>query len=158
MSNTGNPDIKTGTKEAMAALTAQRPDPAEDLDAFLDHGVMVAQTIGSPAWPQPVEAIRESVRIDYERSYHPTGFARQYAAIQGAYDRRPHLQKLTLPVAVIHGVQDPLVTVENGRETAENIPGAKLIEIDGMGHNMPPEIWDRIIDGIEEATKQVTPA
>ncbi len=94
------------------------------------------------------------MRGDYQRSFHPTGFPRQYAAILATYDRRPHLQKLTLPTAVIHGIQDPLVPVAGGRDTAENVPGAELIEIDGMGHNIPPELFDTIIDGIEVATKK----
>jgi len=154
MSNTGNPDLSAGTPEARAALTTPRPDPNEDREAFIASGVHTAQVIGSPAWPQPEALIRQNIETDLERSYHPTGFARQYAAILGTYDRRPHLKKLTVPATVIHGVDDPLVPIEGGRETAENIPGAELIEIEGMGHNIPPEIYDRIIDGIETATRR----
>lgn len=152
MSNTGNPEVPGGTKEAMAALTTPRPDPNEDREAFIASGVNTARVIGSPAWPQDEALIRKGIEIDLERSFHPTGFARQYAAILGTYDRRPYLQKLTMPATVIHGIQDPLVPIEGGRDTAANIPGAELIEIDGMGHNIPPEIYDRLIDGIETAT------
>ncbi|MGH1424315.1 MAG: alpha/beta fold hydrolase [Pseudooceanicola sp.] len=152
MSNTGNPDLPTGTPEAMAALTTPRPDPTTDRDAFLDHGVNTAEVIGSPAWPQPKDALRAHIESDLERSYHPTGFPRQYAAILATYDRRAALQKLTLPTVIIHGVQDPLVPVAGGRDTAANIPGSELVEIDGMGHNMPPEIFDQIIDAMEKAT------
>ncbi len=154
MSNSGNPDLPRGTDEAMAALTTPRPDPTTDREGYIASSVKLAQVIGSPAWPQPEELIRENIITDLDRSYHPTGFARQYAAILATYDRRPYLQELTIPVAVIHGVQDPLVPVEGGRDTAANTPGAELIEIDGMGHNIPPEIYDRLIDGIEVATRK----
>ncbi|MDF1853981.1 alpha/beta fold hydrolase [Pseudooceanicola sp.] len=155
MSNTGNPELPNGTPEALAALTTPRPDPTQDLEAFIAHGVNTAQVIGSPAWPQPVADIRAAILVDYERSFHPTGFPRQYAAILATYDRRPFLNKLTLPTVVIHGLQDPLVPIAGGRDTAANVPGSDLIEIDGMGHNMPPEIWPRIIDGIETAALKV---
>lgn len=154
MSNTGNPEIPGGTKEAMAALTAPRPDPNEDREAYMAAMVNTARVIGSPAWPQDEALIRKGIEIDLDRSFHPTGFARQYAAILATYDRRPHLQKLTMPATVIHGVQDPLVPIEGGRDTAANIPGAELIEIDGMGHNIPPELYERLADGIETATRR----
>ncbi|WP_375690491.1 alpha/beta fold hydrolase [Pseudooceanicola sp. LIPI14-2-Ac024] len=152
MSNTGNPAIPGGTPEARAALTTPRPDATTDREGFIASSVNTARAIGSPAWPQPEALIRENIERDLDRSYHPTGFARQYAAILATYDRRPALQKLTLPATVIHGIQDPLVPVEGGRDTAANVPGATLIEIEGMGHNIPPEIYDRLIDGIETAT------
>lgn len=154
MSNTGNPDLPGGTKEAMAVLTTPRPDPAEDREGFIASNLRTARVIGSPAWPQPEALLRQAIERDLERSYHPTGFARQYAAILGTYDRRPHLRKLTIPATVIHGIDDPLVPIAGGRDTAENIPGAELIEIEGMGHNMPPEIFDRLIDAIETATRR----
>ncbi|MWB77894.1 alpha/beta fold hydrolase [Pseudooceanicola sp. 216_PA32_1] len=152
MSNTANPDLPKATPEAMAALTTPRPDANADLDAFVAHGVASAKVIGSPAWPIPDDVLAANILSDYERSYHPTGFPRQYAAILATYDRRPFLQKLKLPCVAIHGVQDPLVPVEGGRDTAANIPGCELVEIDGMGHNLPPQIFDRIIDAMELAT------
>lgn len=155
MSNTGNPDLPAATPEAMAALTRPRPDATQDLEAFVAHGVASAKVIGSPAWPIADDVLADNIRSDFQRSYHPTGFPRQYAAILGTYDRRPFLQKLDLPCVVVHGVQDPLVPVEGGRDTAANIPGCELVEIDGMGHNMPPEIHDRIIDAMELAILKV---
>ncbi|OWU85270.1 alpha/beta hydrolase [Oceanicola sp. 22II-s10i] len=159
MSNTGNPDLPGGTPEAMAALTTPKPDPAKDFDGFVAASMNTARVIGSPSWPLPDDVIRANIVSDYERSFHPTGFSRQYGAILGTYDRRPHLQKLDVPTVVIHGVQDPLVPVAGGRDTAENTPGAELVEIDGMGHNIPPQIFDRVIDAIElAALKAPAPA
>lgn len=153
-STTGNHDMPKSTPEASAALTKPRPDALKDREAFLDSSLATAHVIGSPAYPVPEDVLRAGAAADLDRSYHPTGFARQYAAIITAPDRRAWLQKLTLPTVVIHGVEDPLVRVECGRDTAANIPGAELIEIAGMGHNMPPQLTDTIIDGIERAIKR----
>ncbi|KGM49059.1 alpha/beta fold hydrolase [Pseudooceanicola atlanticus] len=152
MSNTGNPDLPRATDEAMAALTAPRPDATVDREGFLASVIHTAKVIGSPAHPIAEEDIRAGAERDLDRSYHPTGFSRQYAAILATRDRREELKKLTIPMAVIHGVQDPLVPVHGGRDTAANCPTAELIEIDGMGHNIPPGIYDQVIDGIERAT------
>lgn len=152
MSNTGNVDLPRATDEAMAALTTPRPDANTDRAAYIDSGVATNKVIGSPAYPIPEDIVRKNVEADLDRSYHPTGFARQYAAILATRDRRAELKTLTMPVAVIHGIEDPLVRIEGGRDTAANCPTAELIEIDGMGHNIPPQIYDAVIDGIEKAT------
>ena len=151
MSTTGNPDLPRATDEAMAALTTPRPDATKDREAYIASGMATAKVIGSPAFPIPEDLIRAGVEADLDRSYHPTGFARQYAAILATRDRRAELKDLKMPVSVIHGVQDPLVRVEGGRDTAANCPVAELIEIDGMGHNIPPQIYEEVIDGIEKA-------
>jgi len=156
MSNTGNPDTMAANTEARAALTAPKPDAREDREGFIAASLHTARVIGSPAWPIPDDLLRANIESDLDRSYHPTGFARQYAAILAAPDRRPMLKTLSLPTVVIHGVQDPLVPVEGGRDTADNVPGAILVEIDGMGHNIPPQIFDRVIDAIEQVTKPAT--
>lgn len=152
MSTTGNPALPRATEEAMAVLTTPRPDAGKDREAYIASGIKTAKVIGSPAFPIADADLRAAVEADLERSYHPTGFARQYAAILANGDRRAKLKTITCPVAVVHGVQDPLVPVDGGRDTAAVIEGAVLVEIDGMGHNIPPQINDRVADGIEQAT------
>jgi pimeloyl-ACP methyl ester carboxylesterase len=70
------------------------------------------------------------------------------AAVTATGDRRAKLATITAPTLVIHGTDDPLVPVEGGRDTAANIKGAELIEIPGMGHDLPPALFDRIADAI----------
>ncbi|EAQ04790.1 probable hydrolase [Pseudooceanicola batsensis HTCC2597] len=152
MSNSGNPDLPKPTDAAMAALTRPRPDALKDRDAFINSRIETDHVIGSPAYPIPDEDLRAQAEADLDRSYHPTGFARQYAAILATRDRRAELRNLTMPVAVIHGTDDPLVPVTGGRDTAENCPTADLIEIPGMGHNFPHEVYEAVLDGIEKAT------
>tara|TARA_R110002124_G_scaffold149801_2_gene315994 strand:+ start:3197 stop:4087 length:891 start_codon:yes stop_codon:yes gene_type:complete len=155
MSNSGNPDLPTGTPEAAAVLTRPRPDAKVDREGYIQSRLDTDHAIGSPAYPVPDEQLRAAAEADLERSYHPTGFARQYAAVLATYDRRSELRKLTMPVVVIHGVDDPLVPIEGGRDTAANCPDARMIEIPGMGHDLPVEVHEEIIAGIDSATSQL---
>jgi pimeloyl-ACP methyl ester carboxylesterase len=147
MSTTGNRELPTGTPEAMAALTTRAPSPQEDLEGFLSHGVKTARIIGSPDHIDEA-SLRERMAADAERSYYPAGFMRQYAAVLASPDRRPKLKGVKVPTMVIHGEVDALVNVAGGRDTADNIPGAELKIIPGMGHDVPPVFWDEIIDAI----------
>ena len=72
------------------------------------------------------------------------------AAILAAPGRDRALKKVAVPAAVIHGVDDPLVRVEGGRATAAAIPGAELVEIPGMGHDLPRQLWPRIVEIIAQ--------
>ena len=89
--------------------------------------------------------------LDFRRSYYPVGFQRQYAGVVASPDRRPKLKTITAPSVVIHGDADPLVPLAGGRDTAENIPGAELIVVPGVGHEMPTAVLDVFVDGILSA-------
>jgi pimeloyl-ACP methyl ester carboxylesterase len=84
----------------------------------------------------------------YDRSFYPVGTGRQLAAILASGSRKEALKKVKIPTLVIHGDADPLAPVEGGKETAEVIPGAKLLIIDGMGHSIPVEVAPQIIEAI----------
>jgi pimeloyl-ACP methyl ester carboxylesterase len=86
----------------------------------------------------------------YDRSHNPRGILRQIHAITASGDRTPALRKLSLPVAVIHGTRDPLVRPSGGRATARAIPGARLRMIEGMGHDLPRELWGIFVDDISD--------
>ncbi len=94
--------------------------------------------------------MRERSKIDFHRSFHPVGALRQMAAIVADGDRREMLGKITAPTLVIHGLADPLVPVEAGKDTAASIRGAKLHLIPGMGHDLPLELVDEIVGKIAE--------
>jgi pimeloyl-ACP methyl ester carboxylesterase len=152
MSSTGNSSLPPATPEAMAVLMS-RPT-GNDLDALVEFGVKAARVIGSPAYPADEALLRARVRRDIERSVYPAGFARQMAAIYASGDRRARLATITAPTVVIHGTADPLVPVDGGRDTAANIRGAELVEIDGMGHDLPLPLVDRIADTIAAVAKR----
>ncbi|MFN3859289.1 MAG: alpha/beta fold hydrolase [Caulobacter sp.] len=147
MSTTGNRQLPPGTPEAMAALSTPAPSPHDDLEGFLAHGLKTARIIGSPDHIDEA-ALRERMAADVQRSYAPAGFLRQYAAVLASPDRRPKLKGVTAPTVVIHGEIDPLVPLAGGRDTAETVPGAELVVIPGMGHDVPTVFWDQIIDAI----------
>jgi pimeloyl-ACP methyl ester carboxylesterase len=111
-------------------------------------GIRVARAIGSPLYPTAEERLRTRIASDYHRSFYPQGAARQISAILDDGDRRKRLKKVRVPSLVIHGVDDPLVPVEGGRDTAAAIPGAKLLEVQGMGHDLPLELVEQIADAV----------
>jgi pimeloyl-ACP methyl ester carboxylesterase len=147
MSSTGNPDLPRATPEAMARLNTPAPDPRKDLEAFLDSAVEGAKVMG-PVYPIDEAQVRAQAKSDFERSYYPVGFQRQYAGIMASPDRRPKLATITAPTVVIHGEADPLVPVEGGRDTAANIRGAALKTYPGMGHEMPAALHEAIVADI----------
>ncbi len=146
-STTGNRRLPPPRKEAMEALLSKPPASAT-LEAVIPIGIKVSRAIGSPAYPTPEERLRERITRDFHRSFFPEGAARQLAAIVDDGDRRKRLRSVTAPTLVIHGVDDPLVPVEGGRDTARAIPGAKLHEIAGMGHDLPLELVEEIAGAI----------
>ena len=150
MSSTGNPNLPRAKPEAIARLNTPAPNPTENLEAFLDSSVEGAKVMGG-TYPVNEALVRAQALSDFHRSYYPVGFQRQYAGIMASPDRRPKLKTITAPTVVIHGDVDPLVPVEGGRDTADNIPGAELIIVPGVGHEMPAAVLDVFVDGILSA-------
>jgi pimeloyl-ACP methyl ester carboxylesterase len=148
MSAPGAQGTLMSTPEAMAVLNNPPPDPNADFQAFLDNAVKNALTIGSPGYPWPEGALRARAEAEYRRGFNPPGVARQRAAITADGDRTPELGRLTLPTVVLHGEADPLVQPIGGESTAAAVPGAELRMIPGMGHDVPPALYDIVIDAI----------
>jgi pimeloyl-ACP methyl ester carboxylesterase len=126
--------------------------PARDREGAIESTIGTFELIGSPGFPFDKDHVREMATQGYDRGYDPAGTGRQLAAILAAGDRSEELARITAPTVVIHGTRDRLVTPSGGRETARLIPGARLLTIDGMGHDLPRGAWDRIIDAIVENT------
>ncbi len=147
MSTTGNPRLPRSRPEALAALM-NRPPAAASMEEVIPFGIAISKAIGSPAYPGDEDRLRERIERDYKRSFHPTGPARQLAAILDDGDRRKRLRGVKVPTLVIHGADDPLVPVDGGKDTAAAIPGAQLKIIPGMGHDLPVELVDEVADAI----------
>ncbi|HEX3916894.1 MAG TPA: alpha/beta hydrolase [Caulobacteraceae bacterium] len=150
MSSTGNPNLPRATPEAMARLNTPAPDPNTDLEGYLASAVTGAKVM-SQKYPPDEAAVRAGSLADFKRCYYPVGFQRQYAGIMASPDRRPKLKTIAAPTVVIHGDADPLVPLAGGRDTAENIPGAELIIVEGVGHEMPAAVQDQFVAGILSA-------
>ncbi len=145
MSTTGDSSVGAPHPEALTALLKA---PAEDREAAIDQAVQSWRVIGSPGFPFDEDQVRADAGDAYDRAWHPVGTARQLVAIMSSGDRTPALQKLDCPTLVIHGEADVLVDPSGGRATAAAIPEATLMTIPGMGHDLPPAVYDEIADRI----------
>jgi len=145
MSMTGDHSVGRATPEAAAMLG--RP-PVASRDEAIANGLLSARVIGSPAYPTPEEEVLRRAAAKYDRSYRPLGTLRQYAAAAASPDRTAALAGVTAPTLVIHGDADPLIDVSGGRATAAAIPGAELVVIPGMGHDLPEPLWQQLIESV----------
>ena len=145
MSTTGNRDVPPATPEAMTALLTPSPS---DRAEFIDHIVKTFRIVGSPGFELDEASLRDRVGRAFDRSYDPSGVARQLVAVLADGDRRERLGSVRVPTLVIHGKNDPLVPVEGGIDTANAVPGARLVVIEGMGHDLPRGAWPQIVDAI----------
>ena len=151
-STTGNPKLPPARPESMKALIT-RPDSTEE-GVLVEHGMMLARTIGSPGYPAPEDRLRERTLASVRRSFYPEGPTRHLSAIVADGDRRAMLRDIAVPTLVLHGEDDPLVPCEGGRDTAASIPGAKLKTIPGWGHDLPLELVDELAGAIGEHARQ----
>jgi len=117
-------------------------------DAFIAHMERLFAAIGSPGLPRDLDDIRELAALSYDRDHDNQGPGRQLAAIIASGDRTAELRRIAAPTLVIHGSKDPLVALSGGRATARAIAGAKLMIVEGMGHDLPRAVWPRLIDAI----------
>jgi pimeloyl-ACP methyl ester carboxylesterase len=152
MSTTGDPSVGGPSEAALALLLAPA---ARDRDAAVQRVIDTYRVIGSPGFEFDESALRERAGLSFDRAYDPAGVARQLAAVLTTPDRTRALKGISVPTLVIHGSDDALVDVSGGRATAAAVPGAELLVVDGMGHDLPramwPEITDRITALIERA-------
>ncbi len=152
MSTTGDPRVGESSEAARAMLFGP---PSTDRDGAIENDVMAHRVTGSPAYPTDEDELREHAAQAFDRAFDPVGVARQLAAIFASGDRTPLLAGVTVPVLVVHGAQDPLIGVSGGRATAAAIPGAELVVIDGMGHDLPAGLWPEIVDRISMLVERV---
>jgi pimeloyl-ACP methyl ester carboxylesterase len=147
MSNTGA--ITNGQPALRLYPFFLRRRPA-GLDEYIAHFARLFTAIGSTGLPRDPDEIRELAGISYERDHDIAGPGRQLAAIIASGDRTRELRRITAPTLVVHGTADPLVSPSGGRATARAIKGAKLMTVEGMGHDMPRAIWPELIGAIVE--------
>ncbi|MCC2955632.1 alpha/beta fold hydrolase [Massilia sp. IC2-477] len=134
-----------GPARKLGKLLSSRPADPGNIDSIIEHGVGILRAIGSPSYPTPDKQLHKRVARSIRRSYCPGGMARQMMAIAASGDRCAQLSTITAPSLVIHGAADPLVPVACGEDTASRIPNARLEIIEGMGHDLPPQLVERIL-------------
>ncbi len=143
MSTTGDMTVGQPHPEALATLMVA---PATTRDEAIEQGVKGWRVIGSPGFPFDEDRIRQEAADAYDRGFHPAGTVRQLAAVITQPDRSAALGRLDVPTLVIHGEADILVDPSGGRATAAAIPGATLTLVPGMGHDLPVQRDEQLID------------
>lgn len=148
MSGSGRRRLSTTPR--LAALRTLLRKPAVSREAFIDGMVDLFRVIGSPGYPSDPERIRAQAAASYDRSFYPPGTARQLMAVLASGDRTRGLGRISAPTLVVHGSADPLIPPRAGRDVVEGVPGARYEEIEGMGHDLPAELWPRLAQLISE--------
>jgi proline iminopeptidase len=149
MSSSGNRKLSRPSKAAQKVLLSRPVDP-KNADSVIDYMVEMFGVIGSPGYPTSVEELRRTLGRSVRRAYTPAGTARQLLAVIASGDRRKLLCTITAPTLVIHGADDPLVPLAAGRDTAAQIPGAELLVIEGMGHDLPAALLPQLVQAIAD--------
>ncbi|MCB9763807.1 MAG: alpha/beta hydrolase [Alphaproteobacteria bacterium] len=146
MSTTGAPGVGQVHPETMRAVFGG--PPATTRDAVVDRALRAARVVGSPGYPADPEAIAARAGLAWDRDHDEASVLRQAVASVASGDRTAALRRLDVPTLVVHGLADTMCDPSGGRATAAAIPGAALLLLEGMGHDLPAGLWDRLADAI----------
>lgn len=145
MSTTGSRWTGLPSWKAMSVLFGA---PPRSRQAAVERTVRTFSVIGSPGFPFEEDYVRDLAGLSYDRGHDAAGIARQLHAITASGDRTRALRDITAPTLVIHGRRDHLVRPAGARATARAVPGARLKLIDGMGHDLPRQLWPSLAEEI----------
>ncbi len=148
MSTTGNLQVGQPSPDVLRAVFSGTP--AATRDEVIEQRVRASRAVGSPGYPADENEVAAKAGRAYDRCHDPIGIARQAIASVASGDRTERLRHLKVPTLVIHGLADPMCDVSGGRATAEAIPGAELVLIEEMGHDIPPGLRSRLAARIAE--------
>ena len=152
MSSTG---LITHNRDSIKVLLnlARRPGRS-NREAAIRYNIKLNRLIGGPAYPIDEKLLYEQAVNTVDRAYNPAGFKRQLVAITATGDRRKMMKKIKAPTLVIHGSHDPVIPVTAGMDTAKQIRKSKLKVIEGMGHNFPPALMEKMTNWIAKHVKK----
>ena len=143
-SHTGEPGVGDPTPEALEALTAPA---AGTIEEQIEADLAGYRIWSNPDWRNE-EAERDYLERSYRRAWHPGASQRQFGAAAHSGSRAEQLRRLDVPTLVVHGSNDTLISPDAGQRTAELVPGAEYLQIEGMGHELPPQVWSPIISAV----------
>ncbi|WP_460808965.1 alpha/beta fold hydrolase [Nocardioides salsibiostraticola] len=153
MSTTGKRSVGWQHPTLLPTLLASRGGR----EAYIESSAKVWRLIGSPGYPTPAEESRARAAETFDRGVSASGVLRQMLAILTQPNRGPRLHSVHVPALVVHGLADRMVHVSGGRATAAAIPGAELLLIDQMGHDLPPVLFDTYVDAIRRTADRAAP-
>lgn len=143
MSSSGARGLQRAGAAVMRVLFSRPASGARD--DIVAHYLRLFKAIGSPAYPTAEADMVERIALGVDRSFHPAGTLRQMLAVLADDTRAAELARIDRPTLVLHGEADPLVPVVHGRDTARRIRGARFVGIEGMGHDLPPGVVQRLL-------------
>jgi len=153
-STTGNPKVPQPKPDVIGVLITP---PPKEREASIKHMMQFFKTLNGPGYPIDEIWTYKKMAESFDRCFCPQGITRQLVAILTQSNREPMLSSINAPTLVIHGTSDPLVSLEGGKATARAIPGAQLMLIEGMGHDLPHGgAWPQIIQAIATHTQNAT--
>src|SRR3954454_23206678 len=147
MSTTGN---RWKGQPALRVYPFLLRKPANEREGQISRVLKLFKVVGSPGFERDEAEVREMLELSFDRGSDPAGMARQLGAIVAAGDRTADLARIDAPTVVVHGTKDRMVRRSGARATARAIRGARLMMIEGMGHDLPRGVWPRVIDAIAE--------
>jgi pimeloyl-ACP methyl ester carboxylesterase len=147
MSTTGRRTVGYQDPRILPAILAPK---GTELEEYVASAARMGTLIGSPGYPEPPESARDRAETTHRRGLSGSGVLRHMLAVLSQRDRADRLANLSLPAAVIHGMEDRMVHPSGGRATARAIPGAQLLLIPGMGHDLPPALFETFRDVIRK--------
>ena len=150
MSTTGDPDVGHPSSAARELLLTKG---STDRSAAIESHLAGQRVWGSPGHVEWETQAELAGRL-FDRACRPEGVARQYRAARRDGSRSARLTSVRVPFLVVHGTADTLIDVSGGRRTAEVVPGARYVEIDGMGHDYPRHFWPRLVAEFDEFVLQ----
>jgi pimeloyl-ACP methyl ester carboxylesterase len=145
MSTTGARRVGWQDPRLLPRLLARRQTERE---AYVATSAAFWKYIGSPDFPDDPERLRHKAGLTWDRGISASGIMRQMLAILTQPDRTAELARLDVPFLVIHGSRDRMVHRSGGLATARAVRGAVHVEIPGMGHDLPPQLWPRVVDAV----------
>jgi pimeloyl-ACP methyl ester carboxylesterase len=152
MSTTGDRDVGQSSEEAQRQIMSPPPSNRD--------GYIAAQLAGLRIWGSPAcydeERLAANAAEAFDRCFDPAGTARQMMAIVSSGSRTSALGRVGVPVLVLHGEADTLVDPSGGRRTAEAVPGSQFVLLEGMGHDYPPQYWERLTSLVTTHTRRIT--
>lgn len=138
----------------MAIIPLFLKKPSAGKEEYVESGVKLYRAIGSKRFFDE-DYVRQSAALSWDRGVNMAGTGRQLQAITADGSRKRQLARIKAPTLVIHGKDDRLVSPSGGKATAKAIPGARLMMLDDMGHDLPRPLWPKIVGGIVENARRV---
>ena len=154
MSGPGGSDAVAPQPEGAAILVAPPPATREEQ---IEFAMSIHRTLAGAGDQLDKSVERALAERSVDRAYYPLGVGRQLVAIMAAPSRLERLKDVRVPTFVFHGTDDVLVPIENGRLVAGAVPGARFIEVQGMGHDIPERVWSELADGVDELAHRSAP-